>query len=57
MRGKRMGEMVYQQRTGDFRLNCRVLDGDHTIGVGVVEIEVLFKGRFSDVGMPGAPPA
>lgn len=26
------------------------------IGVGVIEIEVLFKGRFSDVGLPGAPP-
>jgi len=26
------------------------------IGVGVIEIEVLFKGRFSDVGLPGVPP-
>ena len=41
---------------GHFRLCCHVLDGDRTIGVGVIEIEVLFKGRFSDVGLPGAPP-
>jgi hypothetical protein len=26
------------------------------MGVGVVELEVLFKGRFSDVGLPGSPP-
>jgi hypothetical protein len=50
------GEFVYQQRAGHFRLCCHVLDGDRTIGVGVIEIEVLFKGRFSDVGLPGAPP-
>lgn len=58
-RGKaieRIGESVYQQRLGHFRLSCHVLDGDRTIGVGLVEIEVLFKGRFSDVGLPGAPP-
>jgi hypothetical protein len=47
---------VYQQRAGHFRLCCHVLDGDRTIGVGVIEIEVLFKDRFSDVGLPGAPP-
>ena len=35
---------------------CAVLDGDRTIGVGVIEMEVQFKGRFSDVGLPGAPP-
>jgi hypothetical protein len=54
---ERMGEMVYQQRVGHFRLNCRVLDGDRAIGVGAIEVEVLFKGRFSDVGLPAAPPA
>ena len=54
---ERIGEMVYQQRTGHFRLNYRVLDGNRAIGVGVIEIEVLFKGRFSDVGLPAAPPA
>jgi hypothetical protein len=26
------------------------------MGVGIVELEVLFKGRFSDVGLPGSPP-
>jgi mRNA-degrading endonuclease RelE of RelBE toxin-antitoxin system len=54
---ERIGESVYQQRVGHFRLSCHVLDGDRTIGVGVIEIEVLLKGRFSDVGLPGAPPA
>jgi hypothetical protein len=33
------------------------LDGDRVMGVGVVEFEVLFKGRFSEIGLPGAPPA
>ena len=53
---QRIGELVYQQRLGHFRLKCHVLDGDRTIGVGFIEVEVLFKGRFSDLGLPGAPP-
>jgi hypothetical protein len=28
----------------------------NVIGVGVVELEVLFKGRFSEVGLPASPP-
>jgi hypothetical protein len=53
---ERIGEMVYQHQLGHFRLECQILDGDRDIGVGSVEIEVLFKGHFSDVGLPGAPP-
>ena len=50
-------ELVYQNRGGHFQVECRVLDGDRVMGVGVVELEVLFKGRFSDVGLPAQPPA
>jgi len=49
-------EFVYQHRVGHFRVKCRILDGDRVIGVGVVELEVLFKGRFSDFGLPAQPP-
>ena len=34
-------------------MECHILDGDRVMGVGFVEVEVLFKGRFSDVGLPG----
>jgi hypothetical protein len=44
-------------RVGHFQVECHILDGDRVMGVGVVEFEVLFKGRFSDVGLPGATPA
>ena len=54
---ERVRELVYQQRVGHFQVACRILDGDRVMGVGAVEFEVLFKGRFSDVGLPGAPPA
>jgi hypothetical protein len=53
---ERMREFVYQNRLGHFYLECRILDDDRVMGVGVVELEVLFKGRFSDVGLPGSPP-
>ena len=33
-----------------------VLDPNGIYGIGVVEVEVLFKGRFSDVGPPSSPP-
>jgi hypothetical protein len=54
---ERVRELVYQHRVGHFQVECRILDGDRVMGVGVVEFEVLFKGRFSDLGLPGAPPA
>jgi hypothetical protein len=54
---ERIRELVYQHRVGHFQVECRILDGDHMMGVGVVELEVLFKGRFSDVGLPAQPPA
>jgi hypothetical protein len=53
---KRAGEFVNPERVGHFQLKCRVLDGDRIIGVGVVELEVLFKGRVSDFGLPASPP-
>jgi hypothetical protein len=52
----RTRELVYQHRVGHFQVECRILDGDRVMGVGVVELEVLFKGRFSDVGLPASPP-
>ena len=53
----RTREFVYQHRVGHFQVECRILDGDRVMGVGIVELEVLFKGRFSDVGLPASPPA
>jgi hypothetical protein len=58
MRGlKILRKVVYQQQLGHFQVECRVMDGGRLMGVGSVEFEVLFKGRFSDVGLFGAPPA
>lgn len=54
---ERIGEFVYQHRVGHFQVECRILDGDRVMGVGVVELEVLFKGRSSDFGLPAQPPA
>ena len=54
---ERTRELVYQHRVGHFRVECHVFDGDRVMGVGIVELEVLFKGRFSDVGLPASPPA
>jgi hypothetical protein len=50
-------DLVYQDRLGHFQVECRVMDGDRVMGVGTVELEVLFKGRFSDIGISAAPPA
>jgi hypothetical protein len=43
-----VSELIPQHRVGNFQIDCRVLDGTRVIGVGVVELQVLFKGRFSD---------
>jgi hypothetical protein len=49
-----ISRFVSQHRSGHFRVECRVLDGTRVVGVGVVELEVLLKGRFSDSdGLPG----
>jgi hypothetical protein len=53
---KRAREFVDPHRVGHFQVECRVLDGDRIIGLGVVELEVLFKGRVSDFGLPASPP-
>lgn len=54
---ERLREFVYQHRVGHFQLNCRVLDDSRVVGSDIVELEVLFKGRFSDIGLPGSAPA
>ena len=54
---ERLRHAVYQHRVGHFQVDCRVLDGSRVMGADVVELEVLFKRRFSDVGLPAAPPA
>ena len=51
---ERLQELVYQHRVGRFLVECRVLDEERVLGIGAVQLEVLFKGRFSDVGLPGA---
>jgi hypothetical protein len=48
--------LVYQHRVGHFQLQCHVLDGSRVMGADVIELEVLYKGRFSDLGLPGSPP-
>jgi hypothetical protein len=54
---QRIRKVVYQHRVGHFQVECRILDGDRMIGVAVVELEVLLKGRFSGLGLPAVPPA
>ena len=54
---ERAREVVNQHRAGHFQVECRILDDDRVMGVSVVELEVLFKGRFSDVGLLASPPA
>jgi hypothetical protein len=49
-------QLVYQNRVGHFQLECRVLDGSRVMGTNSVEFEVLFKGRFSDIGLHGTAP-
>jgi hypothetical protein len=49
-------QFVYQQRLGHFQVNCQVLDGSRVMGTDVIELEVLFKGRFSDIGLAASPP-
>lgn len=43
-----LGAMITQNRAGRFYVECRVLDGEAVIGVGSIDLEVLFTGRFSD---------
>ena len=54
---ERLRQWVHQNRVGHFQLECRVLDGSRVMGTNSVEFEVLFKGRFSDIGLPGWSPA
>ena len=54
---QRLREDIYQHRIGRFRVECSVMDGNKVLGIGAVQIEIVFKGRFSDLGFFGAPPA
>jgi hypothetical protein len=54
---ERLREFVYQHRLGHFQVECRILDGDRVMGLGIVELEVLFKSCFSDLGLPAVSPA
>lgn len=49
-------QFVYQNRVGHFQVECRVSDGSRVMGVDSMELEVLFKERFSDIGLSGSPP-
>ena len=49
-------QFVAQNRVGHFQVECRVLDGSRAMGVDSIDLEVLFKGRFSDIGLSGSPP-
>lgn len=49
-------QLVYQHGLGHFLLQCQVLDGSRVLGADAIEIAVLFRGRFSDIGLPGSPP-
>src|SRR5258708_18752797 len=49
-------QLVVQNHVGHFQLDCRVLDGSRVLGAASVELEVLFKGRFSDIVLRGSPP-
>ena len=53
----RARDLVYQHRVGHFRVQCRLSADGRPLGAADVEFEVLYKGRFSDAGLPGAPPA
>jgi len=48
--------LVNQHRIGHFQVECRVLDGTRVMGRDVVEMEVLFKGHFSDIALAASPP-
>lgn len=50
-------DLVYQHRLGRFQMTCRILDELRELGSDVVEVEVVFKGRFSDIGLPAVPTA
>lgn len=41
-------DLVTEHRAGHFRVKCRIVDGTRVLGIGSVELHVLFDGRFSD---------
>jgi len=51
MNPQALAAIISQYRVGRFQVDCRVLDGGRVIGVGRVDLEVLFKGRFSEAAL------
>ena len=45
---KRLRQCISQYRVGQFRVECRVMDGKRVLGIGTVHFEVLFEGHFVD---------
>src|SRR6266700_190141 len=46
---ERARKIVGEHRVGHFRVQCSILEGDRVLDVAIVELEVLFKGHFSDM--------
>lgn len=51
----RIRGFIGQHRVGHFQVECRILNGDRVMGLAIVELEVLFKGRFSDTPSVSPP--
>ena len=47
-----MLKLVYQHLVGHFQVECRILDGDRVMGVGIVELEVLFNVSLTSGCLP-----
>jgi hypothetical protein len=41
-------QIFRQHRVGRFQVECRVFDEGRLLGIGHVDLEILFKGRFFD---------
>jgi hypothetical protein len=52
---ERIRKVLWQHREGHFQVECRILDADRLLGVAVVELEGLFKGHASDLGIHAQP--
>ncbi len=51
MNPQALAAIISQHRVGRFQVDCRVSDEGRVIGVGRVDLEVLFRGRFSDAAL------
>jgi hypothetical protein len=48
-------QFIAQGRLGHFQVECQVMDGSRVAGSAFIEIEVVFRGRISDAGLPSVP--